>query len=225
MMEAVWSARRAARQLCLSDCVVRRRLGQWIRKIDSGRPRQASCREDHQIIKNARVQPTASWAAIQTQIAPSLGIPVSSRTIRKRLVEGHFRSRPHYMCCPRRPHMDESVLSGVAREETCLQWNGTTSPLDSRFNLSSEDNRVCVCRPRGERLHSAFALQQQTTPTVNVMAWGIIAYNTRRYVHDILQPHMLPLKQRLPRAIFQQDNACHKTVSTQLLTILCLPDR
>ncbi|GFW64259.1 transposable element Tcb1 transposase [Trichonephila clavipes] len=29
----------------------------------------------------------------------------------------------------------------------------------------------------------------------------------QRYVHDILQPHVLPLMQRLPGAIFQQDNA------------------
>ncbi|GFW55049.1 transposable element Tcb2 transposase [Trichonephila clavipes] len=28
-----------------------------------------------------------------------------------------------------------------------------------------------------------------------------------RYVHDILQPHVLPLMQRLPGAIFQTDNA------------------
>ncbi|GFV95137.1 transposable element Tcb2 transposase [Trichonephila clavipes] len=50
------------------------------------------------------------------------------------------------------------------------------------------------------------------------MVWGAIAYNTRpplvlirgnmtaqRYVHDILQPHVLSFMQRLPRAIFQQD--------------------
>ncbi|GFV34607.1 transposable element Tcb2 transposase [Trichonephila clavipes] len=30
---------------------------------------------------------------------------------------------------------------------------------------------------------------------------------TQRYVHDILQPHVLPLMQRLPGAILQQDNA------------------
>ncbi|GFV06213.1 transposable element Tcb1 transposase, partial [Trichonephila clavipes] len=44
------------------------------------------------------------------------------------------------------------------------------------------------------------------------------------YVHDILQPHVLPLMQRLPGATFQQDNArphtaklsqdCLRTVST-----------
>ncbi|GFW18390.1 transposable element Tcb1 transposase [Trichonephila clavipes] len=46
----------------------------------------------------------------------------------------------------------------------------------------------------------------------------------QRYVHDILQPHLLPLMQRLLGAIFQQDNArphmarvsqdCLRTVST-----------
>ncbi|GFY20136.1 transposable element Tcb2 transposase [Trichonephila clavipes] len=29
----------------------------------------------------------------------------------------------------------------------------------------------------------------------------------QRYVHDILQPHVFPLMQRLPGASFQQDNA------------------
>ncbi|GFX17788.1 transposable element Tcb1 transposase [Trichonephila clavipes] len=52
------------------------------------------------------------------------------------------------------------------------------------------------------------------------MVWSAIAYNTRsplslirdtmtaqRYVHHILQPHALLLQQRLPGAIFKQDNA------------------
>ncbi|GFT30020.1 transposable element Tcb2 transposase [Trichonephila clavipes] len=69
------------------------------------------------------------------------------------------------------------------------------------------------------------------------MVWGAIAYKTwsplvlirgtmtaQRYVHDILQPHVLPLMQRLPGDIFQQDNArphtervsqdCIRTVTT-----------
>ncbi|GFX87506.1 HTH_Tnp_Tc3_2 domain-containing protein [Trichonephila clavipes] len=48
----------------------------------------------HRIVKNAHVQRTASSAAIQVQVAPSLGAPVSSRTIRKRLAERHLGS-PH----------------------------------------------------------------------------------------------------------------------------------
>ncbi|GFS75224.1 transposable element Tcb2 transposase [Trichonephila clavipes] len=71
------------------------------------------------------------------------------------------------------------------------------------------------------------------------MVWGAIAYNTRsplvlihctitaqRYVHDILQSHVLPPIQRLPGAIFQQDNAWPHTsrVSQDCLrTIATLP--
>ncbi|GFY06703.1 transposable element Tcb2 transposase [Trichonephila clavipes] len=76
MMEAGWSARPVARQLRRSDCVVRRCWNQWIveisftRRPGSGCPRQTSRREDRYIVRNARVRPTASSAAIQAQVAP-----------------------------------------------------------------------------------------------------------------------------------------------------------
>ncbi|GFY29634.1 transposable element Tcb1 transposase [Trichonephila clavipes] len=46
------------------------------------------------------------------------------------------------------------------------------------------------------------------------------------YVHDILQPHVLPLMQRLPEAIFQQDNARRHTervLQDCLRTVTTLP--
>ncbi|GFT71933.1 transposable element Tcb2 transposase [Trichonephila clavipes] len=71
------------------------------------------------------------------------------------------------------------------------------------------------------------------------MVWGAIAYNTRsplvlirgtmtakRYAHDILQPHVLPLLQRLTGAIFLQNNARpHKQRISQdcLHTVTTLP--
>ncbi|GFU28735.1 transposable element Tcb2 transposase [Trichonephila clavipes] len=52
----------------------------------------------------------------------------------------------------------------------------------------------------------------------------------QRYVHDILQPNVLPLMQRLPGAIFQQDNALPHTAwvsedSLHTVTILPWPTR
>ncbi|GFX98755.1 transposable element Tcb2 transposase [Trichonephila clavipes] len=154
----------------------------FTRKPGSRRPGQTSCREDHHIVRNARLQPTASSAAIHAQLVPSLGAPVSSRTIRRHLTEGQLGSCAHYV---------------VYSDET-------------RVNLSSDDKRVHVWRPRSDRLNPAFALQRPTSPTAGVMAWGAIAYNTRSplvlirgtmtaqwYVHDILQPHVLSLMQRL----------------------------
>ncbi|GFX44276.1 transposable element Tcb2 transposase [Trichonephila clavipes] len=71
------------------------------------------------------------------------------------------------------------------------------------------------------------------------MVWDVIAYSTRsplvlicgtmtaqRYIHDILQPHALPLMQRLPEAIFQQDNARLHTARVSqdyLRTVTTLP--
>ncbi|GFV17149.1 integrase catalytic domain-containing protein [Trichonephila clavipes] len=116
-------------------------------------------------------------------------------------------------------------------------------------NLSSDGNRVRVWRSRGELLNPSFALQRHITPTAGVMVWGTIAYNTRsplvlirgtmtaqRYVHDIWKPYVLLVKQWLPGAIFQQDNAwphtarvsqdCLRTVTTfpwSLVIVQLLP--
>ncbi|GFT86616.1 transposable element Tcb2 transposase [Trichonephila clavipes] len=98
-MEAGWSASRVPHQLHQSDCVVRRCWNQWIREIlltrrpGSGCPQQISHREDQHTVRNACVQQTASFAAIQAQVASSLGVPVSSRTIRRCLAEGHLGSQ------------------------------------------------------------------------------------------------------------------------------------
>ncbi|GFY31674.1 transposable element Tcb2 transposase [Trichonephila clavipes] len=98
--------------------------------------------------------------------------------------------------------------------------NLTVRSDESRFNLSSNDNRVRVWRPHGERFNATFALQRHTTPTAGVMVMGAIVYDTRPslilihdtlaaqwYFHDIRQPHVLPLLVGLSGAIFQQDNA------------------
>ncbi|GFV46617.1 transposable element Tcb2 transposase [Trichonephila clavipes] len=98
MIVARWSARQVACQLGHSDWAVRRCWDQWIREMSftrrpgSGRLQQTSRLEDRYIIRNARVEPTASSAAIQALVAPSLGVPVSSGTIRRRLAEGHSES-------------------------------------------------------------------------------------------------------------------------------------
>ncbi|GFV09987.1 transposable element Tcb1 transposase [Trichonephila clavipes] len=280
---------------------------------------------------------TASSAAIQTYVAPSLGAPVSSQTIRRRLAEGHLRSRhPLHELPLKFTNRRASVRSGASHEETGLQRNGTRSSLvtnpdsisavmaivfvcgdpvvimsqsclcftathhsnswcdanyfvgchlgtgspisrtpvasralrrrvaeehlgllcqlrvlsltpiyqhlrlewchtrgswtatewnqvvfsdKSRFNLSSDDNRVCMCRPLGERFNHVFALQRHTAPTAGVMVWGAIAYNTQSSLvlirgtmtgqRLVLQSHddswePLPLMQWLPGAIFQQ---------------------
>ncbi|GFX31970.1 transposable element Tcb2 transposase [Trichonephila clavipes] len=152
MAEAGWSARRVARQLGRSDCVLRRCWDQWIREMSctrrpgSGHPRQTSRREDRHIVRNARVKSTASSVAIQTQIAPSLEAPVSSRTVRRRLAEGHLGSRRPLYLLPLMPTHRRLRLEWCrARGNwTAVEWNQVVYSDESRFNLSSGDSRFRV---------------------------------------------------------------------------------
>ncbi|GFV08125.1 transposable element Tcb2 transposase [Trichonephila clavipes] len=72
-------------------------------KSGSGSPRQTSPRKDRRIVRNARVEPTASSNAIQAQVALSLENLVSYRTIRRRLGEGHLGSRQPLRVLPSTP--------------------------------------------------------------------------------------------------------------------------
>ncbi|GFY34555.1 transposable element Tcb2 transposase [Trichonephila clavipes] len=177
-MEAGWSARRVARPLGRSDCVVRRSWDQWIREMSftripgSGRPRQTSRREDHHIVRNARVLPTASSACIQAQVAPSLEASMSSRTIRRCLAEGYLGSRRLLRVLSLTSTLQRLRLEWrhARGNWTAVEWNQAVVFSDeSRFSVSSNDNCVRVWRPRGERLYPAFALQRHTTPTAGVM--------------------------------------------------------
>ncbi|GFV51279.1 transposable element Tcb2 transposase [Trichonephila clavipes] len=237
-MEAGWSARRVVRQIDLSDCVVRRCCDQKIREMSftrrpgSGRLRQTSRRKDRHIVINTHVQLTVPSATIQ-----ALGIPVSTRTIRRHLAERHLGSRCPLCVLPLTPTHRRPICSGAMQEETRLQQNGTRSSLatrDSRFNLSSDDNRVRVWGPQSDHLNSAFALQRHIAPKAGVMVCGTLTYNTwsllvlihgtmtaQGYAHDILYMYchscngsQEPFFNKTMLGLIRQ--GCHKTVFTLL---------
>ncbi|GFY06688.1 transposable element Tcb1 transposase [Trichonephila clavipes] len=74
---------------------------------------------------------------------------------------------------------------------------------------------------------SLTAIQAQVVPPTRsplVLIRGTMT--VQRYVHDILQPHVLPLMQWLSGAIFQQDNARPHTARVSqdcLRTVTTLP--
>ncbi|GFV72054.1 transposable element Tcb2 transposase [Trichonephila clavipes] len=135
--------------------------------------------------------------------SPSVGASVSSRTIRRHLAEEHLGSWCPLCVLPltnthRRLHLEWCCTRG---NWTAAGWNQVIFSDESRFSLNIDGNHVRVWRPRGECLNPA--LQRHTAPTADV----------RWYVHDILQTHVLQLMQRLPRAVFEQDNVRSHTAS------------
>ncbi|GFX28165.1 transposable element Tcb2 transposase [Trichonephila clavipes] len=72
-----------------------------------------------------------------------------------------------YHCVVRRCW--DQWIREIARDNwTAAEWNQIVFRDESRFNLSSDDNRVRVWRPRGECLNPAFASQRHTAPTAGV---------------------------------------------------------
>ncbi|GFX58487.1 transposable element Tcb2 transposase [Trichonephila clavipes] len=143
------------------------------------RPRQTSRRENHHIVRNARVQPTSSSTAIQAQAALSRVANASSRTIRRRLAERHLGSRRPLRVLILTPTHQRLRYEWCRAHGnwTAAEWNQVVFSDESRFNLNSDDNRVPVWIPPGEHLNHAFA--PHTAPTAGVIIWGVIAYNTR----------------------------------------------
>ncbi|GFU84470.1 transposable element Tcb1 transposase [Trichonephila clavipes] len=162
MVEAGWSARRVARQ---SGALI----VLWGGVGMSGSER---CHLHEDQTQDALDRPV---------VAPSLGAPVSARTIRRRLAQGHLGSRCPLRVLPLTPtHRGLRLEWCHARGNwTAAEWNPVVFSDISGFNLGSDDNRVRVWRLRSERLNPAFAFQKHTAPTAGVIVWCAIAYNTR----------------------------------------------
>ncbi|GFW79215.1 transposable element Tcb2 transposase [Trichonephila clavipes] len=89
------------------------------------------------------------------------------------------------------------------------EWQKVVFSDESRFVLRTDVNRVRVWRHPGERYNSLHTVLRHTIAydsrsTLIVMRGTLTG---QRYVDDILRPHVGPLRNGLPGAIFQQDNA------------------
>ncbi|GFV02308.1 hypothetical protein TNCV_695041 [Trichonephila clavipes] len=98
--------------------------------------------KDRHIVRNARVQLTASSVAIQEQVAPSLG-PL--KPYEGTWLDDDIWDRGvHYVYFALDPHLESGVPP--KRKLTAVEWNQVVCD-ESRFNLSSNDDLSCVEPP------------------------------------------------------------------------------
>ena len=151
----------------------------------------------------------------------SITFKKSASTIRKRLCGKKIYARRPTLVLP---------LTGKHRRiryDWCKvrrNWNDEWSKIvfsdESRFALFKHDGRINVRRRSRERDHNDCFLERHTAPTLGVMVWGAISYNSKsslvriegtinsnNYISNVLEPVCLPFLSSLPDAIFQQDNA------------------
>ncbi|GFX50246.1 transposable element Tcb2 transposase [Trichonephila clavipes] len=138
----------------------------FTRRPSPKHPRQTSRRVDRPIVRNSEMKSTASSAAIQTQVVPSLGALCILEPCKCAWLMDNWDRGAHNVCCPLRPRLEWCRARG---NWTAVEWNQVVLSYESRFNLSSNDNRIRVWRSCGARLNPAFDLQRHTAPTAVVM--------------------------------------------------------
>ncbi|GFS70855.1 transposable element Tcb2 transposase [Trichonephila clavipes] len=90
-----------------------------------------------------------------------------------------FTQRPSSRCPrPASRQEDHHIWCRARGNWTAAERNQVVFSDESRFNLSSNGNRVRVWKPCGKLLNAAFALQRQTVPTAGVIVVDAIADNT-----------------------------------------------
>ena len=192
-------------------------------RLGRGRKKKTSSREDRKIIQASIKDRRKSSTDIAREMKEEIGLELSSRTIRRRLLDTGLKS-----CrAKKKPLLSEKARQKRlqwALEHRSFNWANVVFSDESRFCLVS-DRPVIVRRRPGEEY-----LPQCLNTTMKhggggIMVWGCIARNgigrlhkidgnvTAQHYLKILKYCAVPSLQHLfgdQPAIFQQDNApCH----------------
>ncbi|GFU21323.1 transposable element Tc1 transposase [Trichonephila clavipes] len=183
-----------------------------------GAARVTSAREDRHIRRQAVEAPSTS---ILQHVQDTLDVPISTRTISRRLVESGLPSRRLLRTLALTPQRRRARLELCrARATSMTEWRNVVFSDELRFCFFNDSQRIRVWRRRGERSNAALTVERPTARQRGIMVRGAIAYdstspleriqgtlNAQRYVQNVLSPVAILYLQRLPDAIFQQDNA------------------
>jgi len=241
-LDAGWSVARIARFVEFSKKVVRYHLQRYDETgvVDdrprSGRPSVTTERDDRVVVAAARVDPFVSVRRLQHRLEEATGRVYSLDTMRNRLAEDNRSAfRPL-----RFPHLTDLHKINRLRWANghlnwqMRQWRPVLFTDESKFNISMSDGRLRVWRRRDEDMRN---LEEAVLPTDafgggGVMVWGGIWHggktelvviengrlNARRYIEEIVQPVVLPTRERIGprRFMLQQDGATAHTARITL---------
>ena len=194
-----------------------------------GRPRVTSGREDRHIVREHTRDRFRSASTTARNTVGTHGRTVSHQTIARRLREANIRCRRPYRGAILTPH-HRQIRLGWARNHInwrLRDWSRVLFTGESLFCVYALDSRRRIYRRPGERLNDACILQRDRWGGIRVLVWGGITHNMRvgpvfflnqaqgqgrgvtaqRYIHEVLQPHIVPFFQQHQNFPLQKDNA------------------
>ncbi|GFY24631.1 transposable element Tc1 transposase [Trichonephila clavipes] len=156
---------------------------------------------------------TASSRQLAAHWSIAKGVLMSASSIRRCLLHRELRARVLLFTANHR-----RLRLQWAHEQRAWQtdWHQVVFSDESRFSLWDHDGRIRVRRSAGECYLPECVIERYSGLTSGVMVWGAIScnewsnllriednLNSNKYVHEVLQPEVVPFLQVIPGAMFQ----------------------
>ncbi|KFM67961.1 Transposable element Tc1 transposase, partial [Stegodyphus mimosarum] len=145
------------------------------RRRGAGAARVTSARVDQCIRRKDVAVPQVTCTTILQHVQDTLDVPLSTRTIYRRLIERGLHSRRLLRRLPLTPQHRRQRTGAMWMTE----WRNVVFSYESRFCLSSDSRRICVWRRCGDRSNSAVTIECPTARQRGIMVWGTNAYDSR----------------------------------------------
>lgn len=142
------------------------------------RPKKTTPAEDRLICRTSKANPFLSSKQIYGEISPQLTNGISTRTIRRRLLEGGLRG-----CIARKkPHVSKNNLKRRIQfakehaEKPLAFWKLILWSDESKFNLFGSDGKKYVRRPINKELDPRYTLKTIKHGGGNIMVWAAFSW-------------------------------------------------
>ncbi|GFV31561.1 transposable element Tcb2 transposase [Trichonephila clavipes] len=142
------------------------------RKIDSGRRKVTSRRDDRHLLRMAANDRTASSRQLAASWSNASGVLMSASSIHRRLLHRELRARvPLYRISFTANHRRLRLQRAHEHRVWQADWHQVIFSDESRFNLWNHDVRNRVKRYSGERCLTKCVIERHGGLTPEVMVW------------------------------------------------------
>ncbi|GFU55429.1 transposable element Tcb2 transposase [Trichonephila clavipes] len=171
-----WSFRHIAANTNRDVSTVHRLWRRWLAQGNVAHSRGpgaaivTSACENRRIHRQAVAAPQATSTSILQHVQDTLDVPITTRTIFRRLVESGLHSRRPLRTLALTPQRRRASLETCrARATWMTEWRNVVFSVESRFCFFNDSQRIRVWCRRGERSNPAVTVEHPTARQRGIM--------------------------------------------------------
>lgn len=142
-------------------------------------PRKTTDHEDRAMVRMCKRDPFLTSVDILDRMMPRLQLPISNRTVQRRLVEKGL----HGCIARRKPHVSQKniekrlIFARSHLQKPISFWKNVLWSDESKFNLFGSDGKRYVRRPTNMALDPHYTIKTIKHGGGNVMVWGSFSWH------------------------------------------------